>query len=291
MGFLWVKNLRAAQLGSLLQSLMRLKTEGGFCGSVSSVVSSSLQPRELKHTRLPCPSLYSGAYSSSCPLSRWCHPPISSSVARFSSCLLSFLASGSFPVSWFFTGGWIRVILKVSLTCQHLSEHPSHSLQWCLQHGDFGQLAFLPSPSRLQRHISPESQVEVTSLLFIYFLATTQHVESSLLTRDWTWWPLHWEPRVLTTESPGKSLHCLLWPSLGSHSVEALPYDQGLPRFRGGRHPSLEEYHCHTMSLQDRKVHWSSHLWENIQVKELTLRQLSPVQIRIAPLGAPRLYL
>ena len=192
-------------------------------------------------------------------------------------------------MSQFFTGGWIRAILKASLTCQCLSEHLPHSLQWCLQHGDSRQLAFLPSPSRLQRHVFPESQVEVTSLFFFFW---PQHSMWNLVC-----WPeiepvpLHWEPGVLTTEPPGKSLHHLLWPSLGSHSVGAPPHDQGVPRFRAGPHPSMEEFHCHTMSLQDRKVHWSSCLWEKLQVRELTLRQLSPVQTRIAPLGAPPLYL
>ena len=45
------------------------------------------------------------ACSYSCPLSRWCHPTISSSVIPFSSCLQSFPASGSFPVSQFFISG------------------------------------------------------------------------------------------------------------------------------------------------------------------------------------------
>ena len=39
------------------------------------------------------------------PLSRWCHPTISSSVIPFSFCLQYFPASGSFPVSWLFTSG------------------------------------------------------------------------------------------------------------------------------------------------------------------------------------------
>ena len=60
-------------------------------------------PHGLQHTRLPCPSLTPGAYSNSCPLSRWCHPTISSSVVPFSSRLQSFPVSGSFPVSQFFT--------------------------------------------------------------------------------------------------------------------------------------------------------------------------------------------
>ena len=59
----------------------------------------------MQHARRPCPSPTSGAYSNSCPLSRWCHPTISSSVVPFSSCLQSFPASGSSPVSQFFASG------------------------------------------------------------------------------------------------------------------------------------------------------------------------------------------
>ena len=67
-----------------------------------SVMSDSLRPYGLQHTMLPYPSPTSGAYSNSCPLSWWCHPTISSSVIPFSSCLQSFPASRSFPVSQFF---------------------------------------------------------------------------------------------------------------------------------------------------------------------------------------------
>ena len=63
-----------------------------------SVVSNSLRPRRLQHARLP-PSAPPRACSNSCPLSRWCHPTILSSVVPFSSCLQSFPASGSLPVS------------------------------------------------------------------------------------------------------------------------------------------------------------------------------------------------
>ena len=70
-----------------------------------SVVSDSLQPHGPQHTRPPCPSPTPKVYSNSCPLSRWCHPTISSSVIPFSSCPQSFPASGSFPVSQFFTSG------------------------------------------------------------------------------------------------------------------------------------------------------------------------------------------
>ena len=67
-----------------------------------SVMSNSLWPHVLPHTRLPCPSPSPGACPNSCPLSRWCHPAISSSVIPFSSCLQYFPASGSFLMSWLF---------------------------------------------------------------------------------------------------------------------------------------------------------------------------------------------
>ena len=70
-----------------------------------SVVSDSLQLHGLQHTRLPCPSPIPRACSNSCPLTQGCHPTISSSVIPFSSCLQSFPASGSFPMSQFFASG------------------------------------------------------------------------------------------------------------------------------------------------------------------------------------------
>ena len=70
-----------------------------------SVVSHSLQPHGLKHTRLPCPSPTPRACSSSCPSSQWWHPTISSSVILFLSCFQSFPASGSFTTSQFFASG------------------------------------------------------------------------------------------------------------------------------------------------------------------------------------------
>ena len=69
-----------------------------------SVISDSLRPHGLQYTRLPCLSPTPRACSNSCPLSRWCHPTISCSVVPFSH-LQSFPASGSFPMSQFFTSG------------------------------------------------------------------------------------------------------------------------------------------------------------------------------------------
>ena len=75
----------------------RLVKSGQFS---CSVVYYCLRPHGLQHARLPCLSLTPGAYSNSCPSSRWCQPAISSSIVPFS-CLQSFPASGTFPVSQF----------------------------------------------------------------------------------------------------------------------------------------------------------------------------------------------
>ena len=70
-----------------------------------SVVSNSLRLHESQHARPPCPSPSPGVHSDSRPSSRWCHPAISSSVVPFSSCLQSFPASDSFPMSQRFAWG------------------------------------------------------------------------------------------------------------------------------------------------------------------------------------------
>ena len=78
-----------------------------FSVQFSSVAQSylTLQPHGLQHARPPCPSPTPRIYPNLCPLSRWCHPTISSSVIPFSSSLQSFPASGSFPMSLFFILG------------------------------------------------------------------------------------------------------------------------------------------------------------------------------------------
>ena len=81
-------------------------------------MSDSLWPHGLQHARLPCPSPTPGACSNSCPLNRWCHPTISSSVVPFSSCLQSFPASGSFPTSQFFESGSQSIRASASISLQ-----------------------------------------------------------------------------------------------------------------------------------------------------------------------------
>ena len=79
-----------------------------------SVVSNSLWPHGLQHTRPSCPSPTPGVHSNSSPLSQWCHPTILSSVVPFSSCLQSCPASGSFPMTQFFASGGQSIGISAS---------------------------------------------------------------------------------------------------------------------------------------------------------------------------------
>jgi len=79
-----------------------------------SVVSDSLQPHELQHTRPPCSSPTPRVHPNPCPLSQWCHPTISSSVIPLSSCFQSFPASGSFPMSRFFTSDCLTAFYNLT---------------------------------------------------------------------------------------------------------------------------------------------------------------------------------
>ena len=71
------------------------------------------------HARPPCPTPTLGVYSNSSPLSRWCHSTISSSVIPFSSCRQSFPASGSFPMSKFFTSCGQSFSFSISPSNEH----------------------------------------------------------------------------------------------------------------------------------------------------------------------------
>ena len=95
-----------------------------------SVVSDSLRPHGLQHTRLPCPSPTPGAYSNSCPLSRWSHPIISPSVVPFSSCLQFFPASGSFQMSQFFAIGGQSIGVSASAPVLPMNSQDWFPLGW-----------------------------------------------------------------------------------------------------------------------------------------------------------------
>ena len=101
-------------------------------GHFSSVTQMcpTLWPHGLQHTRPPCPSSTPGVYSNSCPLSRWCHPAISSSVVPFSSCPQSLPASGSFPVSQFFTSGGQSIGVSASKSVLLMNIQDWFPLRW-----------------------------------------------------------------------------------------------------------------------------------------------------------------
>ena len=95
-----------------------------------SVMSDSLWPHEPQHTRPPCPSSTSGVHSDSCPLSRWCHPAISSSVVPFSSCPQSLQASGSFPMSQLFAWGGQSIGVSVLASVLPMNTQDWSPLGW-----------------------------------------------------------------------------------------------------------------------------------------------------------------
>ena len=96
----------------------------------SSVVSDSLRPHGLQHTRPPCPSPTPSVYSNSCPLSQWCHPTISSSVIPFSSDLQFFPAPGSFQMSQFFPSGGQNIGVSASTSVFLMNIQDRFPLGW-----------------------------------------------------------------------------------------------------------------------------------------------------------------
>ena len=91
-----------------------------------SLMSDYLRPQESQHARPPCPSPTPRDYSNACPLSRWCHPTISSSVVPFTSCPQSRRASQPFPMSLLFALGGQSIGASVST-----SVPPMNIQGWC----------------------------------------------------------------------------------------------------------------------------------------------------------------
>ena len=95
-----------------------------------SVVSSSLWPHEPQHARPPCPSPTPRVHPDSCPLRRWCHPTISSSVVPFSSCPQSFPESGSFQMSQLFASGGQSIGVSASASVLPMNNQDWFPLGW-----------------------------------------------------------------------------------------------------------------------------------------------------------------
>ena len=125
------------------------------------VMSNSLWPHGLHHTRLPCPSLSPWVCLNSCPLSQWCHPTISFSVTPFSSCPQSFPPSGSFPMSQLFASGGQSFGASVSASVLPKSGLISFRIDW------FDLLAIQWTLKSLLQHCSSKLSVLQCSAFFM----------------------------------------------------------------------------------------------------------------------------
>ena len=129
-------------------------------------MSDSLWAHGLQPARLSCPSPTPGAHSNSCSLSQWCHPTISSSVVPFSSCLLFFPASGSFPMSWLFASGGQSISFSFSLSpSNEYSGLISFRMDW------FNLLAVQGTPKSLLQHHGSKASILRCSAFFMIQLS------------------------------------------------------------------------------------------------------------------------
>ena len=126
---------------------------------------NSLWPHGLQQVSLPCPSLSPRVCSNSCPLCWWCHPTILSSVTLFSSCLQSFPASGSFPMSWLFASGGQNIGASVSASALLMNMQGWFPL---------GLTALISLLSKDSQESSPAPQFEsINSFVFNLFYSPT----------------------------------------------------------------------------------------------------------------------
>ena len=124
-------------------------------------MSNSLWPHGPQHARPPCPSPTPGVYSDSCPLSRWCHPTISSSGVPFYSHLQSFPASRSFQMSQFFTSGGQSIRVSASASVLPMNIQDLFPLGWT------GWISLLSKGlSRVPQHHSSKASILQHSALF-----------------------------------------------------------------------------------------------------------------------------
>ena len=116
-----------------LQNGLNDTTFGGLFSSVQfsrSVMSDSLWPHEPQHARHPCPSPTPEVHPNPCPLCRWCHRTILSSVVPFSSCPQSFPASGSFQMSQLSASGGQSIGVSASTSAPPMNTQDWSPLGW-----------------------------------------------------------------------------------------------------------------------------------------------------------------
>ena len=146
--------------------------------SVTQSCTTLCDPMDFHgQARLPCPSPTPGACWNSCPSSRWCHPTILSSVIPFSSCLQSFPASRSFPISQFFASGGQSIGVSASA-----SVLPMNIQEW-LSSGLTGVWSSCsPRDSQESSSTPPFESINSLALSFLY---------SSTLTSTHVHWKNH----------------------------------------------------------------------------------------------------
>ena len=127
-----------------------------------SVMSDSLPPHGLQHTRPACSSPSPGACSNSSPFSQWCHPMISSSVFPFSCCLQSFPASASIPKCLFFSSGGQSIGVSASV-----SVLPMNIQDW-LPLGLAGWISCSPRDSQESSPTPQFKSINFSALSFLY---------------------------------------------------------------------------------------------------------------------------
>ena len=139
----------------------------GLCCCLVTKPSPMLWAHGLRHARLPGLSLTRGVCANSCPLSQWCHPTISSSVNPFSSCLPSFPASGSFPMSQFFTSEGQSIRASASVLPMNIQDWFSLRLTGLISLLSKGLSGVLSNTS-VQKHTFFSAQLSLWSKSYIH---------------------------------------------------------------------------------------------------------------------------
>ena len=142
------------------------------------VMSSSLQPHGLQHTKLLCPPLSPGVCSNTCPLSRWCYLSILPLPPPFSFCLQSFPSLGSFPVSWLLTSGSQTIGASASATVLPMNIQGWFPLFWQV---------WSPCSPRDSQEASPAPQFESINSSALSLFWPNSHICTWRLAKPQLW--------------------------------------------------------------------------------------------------------
>ena len=133
-----------------------------------SVISDSLQPHEPQHIRPPCPSPTPRVHPNPCPLCRWCHPTLSSSVVPFSSCPQSLPASGSFQMSQLSASGGQSIGVSASTSVLPMNTQDWSPLGWTGWNSLKSKgLSRVFSNTTVQKHQFFGAQLKMVQFIFI----------------------------------------------------------------------------------------------------------------------------